>query len=59
VEILRLLGQGMTNDEIAAELVLSVRTVERHAANLYAKIGAHGRTARAMATAFAHTHGIT
>ncbi len=59
VEILRLLGQGRSNDDIAAELVLSVRTVERHAANIYGKIGAHGRTARAMATAFAHTHGIT
>jgi DNA-binding CsgD family transcriptional regulator len=59
VEILRLLGRGRTNDEIAADLVLSVRTVERHAANIYAKIGAHGRTARAMATAFAHSHGIT
>lgn len=59
VEILRLLGQGLSNDAIAASLVLSVRTVERHAANIYGKIGAHGRTARAMATAFAHSHGIT
>jgi ATP/maltotriose-dependent transcriptional regulator MalT len=59
VEILRLLGQGKSNEDIAAHLVLSVRTVERHAANIYAKIGAHGRTARAMATAFAHSHGIT
>jgi len=58
VEVLRLLGQGRTNDEIAADLFLSVRTVERHVANAYAKIGAHGRAARAMATAFAHRNGI-
>jgi Bacterial regulatory proteins, luxR family len=44
--------------EIAAELVLSVRTVERHLSNLYAKVGASGRTARAVATAYAHTHGL-
>jgi len=58
VEILRLLGRGRSNEEIATELVLSVRTVERHVANAYGKIGAHGRAARAMATAFAHRHGI-
>jgi DNA-binding NarL/FixJ family response regulator len=58
VEVLRLLGHGRSNDEIAADLFLSVRTVERHVANAYAKIGAHGRAARAMATAFAHRNGI-
>jgi len=58
VEALRLLGQGRSNEEIAAVLFLSVRTVERHVANIYAKIGAHGRAARAMATAFAHRNGI-
>jgi len=59
VEVLRLLGRGRSNEEIAADLFLSVRTVERHVANTYAKIGAHGRAARAMATAFAHRNGIT
>ena len=34
---------GRTNKEIAAELVISVPTVERHISNLYAKIGARGR----------------
>jgi DNA-binding CsgD family transcriptional regulator len=58
VEVLRLLGRGRSNDEIAADLFLSVRTVERHVANIYAKIGAHGRAARAMATAFAHRNGV-
>jgi LuxR family transcriptional regulator, maltose regulon positive regulatory protein len=58
-EVLRLIARGLSNDDIARELVLSVRTVERHAANTYAKIGASGRTARALATAWAHAHNIT
>ena len=58
-EVLRLLASGRSNEQIAAELVLSVRTVERHISNIYAKIGAHGRTARAVATAYAHTHALT
>ena len=58
-EVLRLVARGLGNAEIARELVLSVRTVERHVANVYLKIGASGRTARAVATAWAHAHGIT
>jgi DNA-binding NarL/FixJ family response regulator len=50
VEILKLLAGGRTNREIAAELVLSVHTIERHLANAYRKIGARNR---ADATAFA------
>jgi DNA-binding NarL/FixJ family response regulator len=50
VEVLRHLAGGKTNGEIAEELFVSVRTVERHVANIYAKIGARGR---ANATAFA------
>lgn len=59
VEVLRLVARGLSNDDIAAQLVLSVRTVERHVANVYAKIGASGRTARAKATAWAHANGVT
>jgi DNA-binding NarL/FixJ family response regulator len=54
-EVLRLVAAGRTNKEIAAQLVLSVGTVERHLANLYAKIGARSRT---EATAFAITCGL-
>jgi len=57
--VLRLVAHGRSNGEIARELVLSVRTVERHVANIYLKIGASGRTARAVATAWAHAHGVT
>ena len=42
-EILSLLGQRYSNGEIAEQLVLSVRTVERHVANIYAKTGITSR----------------
>ena len=58
-EVLRRVAAGRSNDEIAAELYLSVRTVERHVANAYAKIGVSGRTARAAATAWAHANALT
>ena len=51
LDILRLAARGCDNDAIAAELVLSVRTVERHLQNTYAKLGLQGRTARAAAVA--------
>jgi pimeloyl-ACP methyl ester carboxylesterase/DNA-binding CsgD family transcriptional regulator len=54
-DILRLVAAGRTNREIAADLVLSVRTVERHITNLYAKIDARGK---ADATAFALRQGL-
>ena len=59
VEILRQIAKGLSNQEIAQSLFLSVRTVERHISNIYAKVGAHGKAARAAATAYAHTHGLT
>ena len=55
VEVLRLVASGSTNNEIASDLVLSVRTVERHIGNIYAKIGARGR---ADATAYALTRNL-
>jgi ATP/maltotriose-dependent transcriptional regulator MalT len=53
-EILALLARGQSNQEIAANLVLSVRTVERHISNIYEKLGFEGRTARAAAAAYAY-----
>jgi DNA-binding NarL/FixJ family response regulator len=35
VQVLRLIGAGATNKEIATHLVVSVATVERHVANIY------------------------
>jgi DNA-binding NarL/FixJ family response regulator len=53
--VLGLLAAGRTNDEIAAQLVLSPATVERHVANLYRKIGARRR---AEAATYAFNHGL-
>jgi DNA-binding NarL/FixJ family response regulator len=58
VEVLRLVARGRSNAEIAEELVLSVRTVERHIANIYDKIGASGRAARAAAASYALAAGV-
>ncbi|CCG01271.1 putative alpha/beta hydrolase superfamily and a LuxR DNA binding domain C_term [Blastococcus saxobsidens DD2] len=43
-EVLQLVAEGCTNAEAARRLHLSVRTVERHLLNSYAKLGVHGRT---------------
>jgi len=42
-EVLRLLGEGLSNAEIAAKLYLSVRTVETHVSSLLAKLQARSR----------------
>lgn len=47
-EILSLLGEGLSNKAIADRLYLSVRTIEGHVANLYAKLGVHSRTEAAL-----------
>jgi DNA-binding NarL/FixJ family response regulator len=55
VEVLRLVAAGRSNREIAAALFLSARTVERHVANIYLKVGAHSK---AEAAAYALRHGL-
>ena len=55
VEVLRLVSSGRSNKEIAAELVVSLHTVERHLANIYGKIGTRNR---AGATAYAAHHDL-
>jgi pimeloyl-ACP methyl ester carboxylesterase/DNA-binding CsgD family transcriptional regulator len=46
LEVLELAAGGRDNARIAAELTLSVRTVERHFQNIYDKLGLHGKSAR-------------
>ena len=49
------IAAGRTNQEIAEDLILSIRTVERHITNLYGKIGARGK---ADATTYALRQGL-
>ena len=53
LQVLRLVAAGETNKTIAAELVLSERTVDRHVSNIFTKLGV---SSRAAATAFAYNH---
>ena len=52
-QVLRLVAAGGRNKAIAAELVLSERTVDRHVSNIFAKLGV---SSRAAATAYAYEH---
>ena len=55
VEVLRLIALGHTNAEIAADLYLSVRTVESHRAHIQQKLG---RSTRAELVRYALDHGF-
>lgn len=44
VEILRLLGQGLTNQQIAYRLTISEKTVRNHVTNFYSKLGVGTRS---------------
>ena len=54
-EILKLLAEGYQNKEIADLLCISVKTVEKHRANLMSKLDLHNAAAL---TAFAFEHGL-
>ena len=54
-EVLALLAEGRSTREIAARLYLSPKTVERHIANLAAKVGVEGRS---ELVAFAARHHV-
>ncbi|HTW97912.1 MAG TPA: tetratricopeptide repeat protein, partial [Acidimicrobiales bacterium] len=55
-DVIGLLAAGLSNREIAAQLVLSVATVERHVANIYTKLDVRSRV---EATRYAVRHGLT
>ena len=55
VEVLRLIASGRTNQQVADELVLSVKTIARHASNIFNKAGVENRSA---ATAYAFENGL-
>ncbi len=50
LQVLCLIAEGLTNQEIAQRLFISPKTVKRHASSIYGKLGVHSRT-QAVATA--------
>jgi DNA-binding NarL/FixJ family response regulator len=55
MEVLALIATGKTNRAIAADLVISHKTVARHVSNIFTKLGLSSRSG---ATAYAYEHGL-
>jgi predicted ATPase/serine/threonine protein kinase/DNA-binding CsgD family transcriptional regulator len=53
VEVLRLVAQGLTNEQVAEQLIISPRTVNTHLTSIFSKIGVSSRGA---ATRYAIEH---
>ena len=54
-EILLLIAQGMSNQEIADELFITLKTVKTHVSNILAKLEVEDRTQAAI---YAFKHGL-
>lgn len=55
LEVLRLIGEGRSNQEIADELYIGIKTVKTHVSNILSKLAVEDRTQAAI---YAHRHGI-
>ncbi len=55
LEVLALVAEGLSNQRIAEELVISEHTVKRHVANILRRLGLSSRTA---AASLAARHGL-
>jgi DNA-binding NarL/FixJ family response regulator len=56
-EVLELLARALTYEEIAAELEISIKTVENHVCMIFRKLGVHRRTEAARIW-WEHQHGL-
>ncbi len=43
LEVLQLIAEGLSRQEIASQLVLSLNTVKTHARNIYSKLGVNNQ----------------
>ena len=56
--ILELLGEGLTNRQIAARMFLAEKTVKNYVSSLLGKLGVSSRTQAALLIADVHVHGV-
>jgi DNA-binding NarL/FixJ family response regulator len=54
-EVLRLVARGLSNAQVAEQLVISPRTVDAHLVSIYSKLGVNTRSA---ATRYAVDHNL-
>ncbi|MGO0059297.1 response regulator [Brevibacillus fluminis] len=55
LEVLALIGQGKSNQEIADELIIGIKTVKTHVSNILSKLGVEDRTQAAI---YVHKHNL-
>ena len=55
MEVLRLIAKGKSNQELADDLFIGVKTVKFHVTNVLAKLGVEDRTQAAI---YAFKHGL-
>jgi len=48
-EVLELIARGLTNREIAEQLVIAPKTVRNHVSRIYGKLGVNNRTQAVLA----------
>jgi len=55
MDVLKLVAQGKSNQEVADELFIGIKTVKFHVTNIFSKLGVDDRTQAAI---YAHKHGL-